>query len=61
MVIVRDVKHTDRFFIMLSFDEMSKIKIESMRTHRLMDDIVKDVLECGVQNYHYTKKEHAAL
>ncbi|MBA7474029.1 hypothetical protein ES707_09376 [subsurface metagenome] len=59
MIIVRDVKRTDRFFIVFSFSEMSKIILEGTRTQRLIEDVVSDVLHKGVEQYPYTAKKDA--
>ncbi|GAI76873.1 unnamed protein product [marine sediment metagenome] len=59
MIIVRDDKRVNTFFIVFTFDEMSKIILESTRLKRLIEDIVSDVLHYGVERYPYTGKKDA--
>lgn len=57
MQIFQDISRADVFIVVFQFDEWHKIRLESSRSGRLVEDIVKDVLAWGIEHYPYTKKE----
>lgn len=59
MQIFEDITVEDKFIIVLSFDELSKIKAEAQRSQRLITSIVLDILSFGLEHYKYTTKQCA--
>jgi len=57
MQINENPKYDNIFLATLTFDEMDVIKLEVLRSQRLTEDVVKDVLESGLINYDYTKRD----
>lgn len=61
MQIFEDVNVEGKYIVVFSFDEWSKIKIESKRTGRLITSIVLDVLTWGIEHYKYTAKKDSVV
>lgn len=59
MQVIEDIRRNDRIFVVFSYDELDKIIRETTITQSLRGQVIKGILEWGIENFDYYSKDKA--